>query len=340
VGTGSPGSLALKVVTFVTTDGQQGEDNDYFADHCDGVTVTITPSAASAATDYASLGGLNTAETKLLKSCLGDSDGDMTNNVDVYNWDVGSATYPHLIKLVRTVTSYNDGGYYAALWYDSSVFKLVNPFIPPDALQTDSYDVYTTKGILKRTSANAQAYFGYGAHHLVTASVAQTTDGYGTNFATRYGGSIACELEGASTANVLHCLNRTDLFTVLDFGNPQANPPYINLYTAKRIWTTEFDRTVSEAVTTGISTVTDPNQLKQELRRGTNVIETDLALNWGASDLTYNFFVYKFVPHASSTYNYVAPCSNRGICNTDSGICTCFPGYTSDDCSVQNSLAL
>jgi hypothetical protein len=328
------------VVTFVVTDGQQGEDNDYFADHCDGVTTTINAVGGAAATDFVTLGGLDTAEIKLLKACLGDADGDATNNVEVYNWDYGSAAYPHLIKLVRTVTSYNDGGYYAALWYDSSTFKLVNPFIPPDAAATDTYDIYTTKGVLKRTSTNAEAYFSYGAHHIVTVSDVQTTDVKSTN--AYYGGSIACELEGTSTTNVDHCMNHTDLFTVLDFTNFQANPPYINLYTAKRVWTTEFKKSLSnlDAKGASISATTDPERLRQELRRGTNVIETDLALNWGANDQTYDFRVYKFVPDTSSTYNYVAPCSNRGICNTDIGVCQCFAGYTSDSCSVQNSLAL
>lgn len=214
---------------------------------------------------------------------------------------------------------------------------MVNPFVPPDATATDSYDIYTTKGTLKRTSSNSEAYFGYGSHFLVTASTAQSTEALALNYNTRYAGSLACELESATTTNVDHCLNHTDIITILDFGNPTANAPYMNLYTVKRIWTTESVNSVSNVTGT---TVTDPERLKQELRRGTNVIETDLALNWGGSDYTYNFNVYKFVPHASSTYNYVAPCSNRGICNTDSGICSCFSGYTSDDCSVQNSLAL
>jgi hypothetical protein len=44
---------------------------------------------------------------KLFKTCLGDSNGQMDDNVDVYNWDHGdkkssggSFTNPHLIKLV------------------------------------------------------------------------------------------------------------------------------------------------------------------------------------------------------------------------------------------------
>merc|ERR1712169_149192 len=61
VGSGANG-LALQVVTFVNTDGQQGEENDYFADHCDGVTATITASVSTDATQYSQLAGLSTAE--------------------------------------------------------------------------------------------------------------------------------------------------------------------------------------------------------------------------------------------------------------------------------------
>jgi hypothetical protein len=318
------------IVTFVVTDGQQGEDNDYFADHCDGVTATIAAvsNSGAAASDYSALAGLDTAEIKLLKACLGDSNGDSTDNVEVYNWDYGSAAFPHLIKLVRTVTSYNDGGYYAALFWNSafSEFKLLNPFVAPDGLATDSYDIYTTKGTLKRTSSTAKAIFGYGYHHIVTTSTLQKYN----DDETGYDGDISCETGHASTD---YCLDADDLFTVLDHTNYNANPPYINLYTAKRIWTTEYKHDVKDS-NQGLQTSTN------ELHRGTNVIESDLAMNWGGDDTTYFFSVYKFVPDSTSTYEYVASCANRGICNTDSGICECFPGYTSDSCAVQNSLAL
>jgi hypothetical protein len=53
------------------------------------------------------LTGFSSAEKALLKACLGDSDFDSGNNVEVYNWDYGSELYPHIIKLIRSVTVRN-----------------------------------------------------------------------------------------------------------------------------------------------------------------------------------------------------------------------------------------
>jgi len=66
-----------------------GEDTDYVPDLCEGVLVTLTAYSATSAPFTTKLGGMSTQEIKLLKTCLGDSDGDSTNNVEVYNWDYG-----------------------------------------------------------------------------------------------------------------------------------------------------------------------------------------------------------------------------------------------------------
>jgi hypothetical protein len=42
----------------------------------------------------------------------------------------------------------------------------------------------------------------------------------------------------------------------------------------------------------------------------------------------------------ANTYNYVAQCSNRGTCDSSTGLCKCFKGYASDNCDKQNMLAM
>jgi len=79
----------------IYANGFTGEDTDYVNDECEGVTVTL---AADTATHY--LTGLTATTTKLLKKCLGDSNGVTSDNVEVYDWDYGTWMNPHLIKLV------------------------------------------------------------------------------------------------------------------------------------------------------------------------------------------------------------------------------------------------
>lgn len=169
------------MITRVYSDGQQGESEDYFADHCDGVTATINKASLTGDTNFNNdfntyhYLGLSDSEVALLKACLGSSDDDDTNNVETYNWDWGNAIFPHLIKLVRSTTVYTDGGYYVALvWKQdgnhkeceslcgsgvTGAFVLVNPFKSLDtdgvttgdtsfSYGTDLYDIYTTKGTL------------------------------------------------------------------------------------------------------------------------------------------------------------------------------------------------
>merc|ERR1719261_956461 len=50
--------------------------------------------------------------------------------------------------------------------------------------------------------------------------------------------------------------------------------------------------------------------------------------------------IFKFSQATTGTYTYVSECSNRGVCDSEVGVCECFKGYTNDDCSVQSSLAV
>lgn len=473
-------SKKYRVITKVWTDGQQGEFNDYFADHCDGVQVTISNLGVytGAAGDFFNsvsspeqnqfsgakfyLDSLTSTEKMLLKVCLGDADFDTKNNVGVYNWDTGSSSYPHLIKLVRSVTTYTDGGYYAAIYYvetdnfdglgSGGTFYLLNPFSPPDAFATDSYEVYTTKGVFAQASSTVGAYFGFGSKTIYTVNpyddpqssfydpsntarykgtklatgttssksstitvtaaftpvVGMTVTGQGLSpntivtavggsastytvtvsppvvtsdgsvlqlqFGYDYsGGDLSCETGLSDTlkwkfwnSNTIQtsqvtypstyvCLNNSDIITFLNPGLPAMNPPHINLYTVKRLH--KSVPRLSEWARWGYfkagtsSLYGQAYDGGQDMKYMTSTITLDHATNWGVSvggakqklaSVTSNnqFFIYKFYPAPVSTYNYVAPCSNRGTCDTTTGLCQCFPGYTSDDCHVQSSLSL
>lgn len=343
-------SSSGRVITKVWTDGQQGESNDYFGNHCDSVTVTI------GFTGYGQyyLTGLTAAEKALLKNCLGSSDFDTSNNLETYNWDYGNKFYPHIIKLVRSATVYTDGGYYAAVYYKTGTaldntpsptsaqgaqgtFMLLNPFSPPDSFATDNYEVYTTTGTLALTSNRSEAVFSFASNliYTVNASYDQSPQSI-----LNFDGDISCEIgsnNAYKTQWVFHCLNKSDIFTFLSFNNPEVNPPHLNLYTAQRLYTKKFEYSVFDL----FGTEGTDSHAKYEAHYMSHVITTDIATNWGATSAgQQQFNIYKFFPTTASTYNYVASCSNRGICDNSVGTCSCFPGYTNDDCSVQNSISL
>ena len=79
----------------------------------------------------------------------------------------------------------------------------------------------------------------------------------------------------------------------------------------------------------------------KELAYGTNMIKSDFATNWATSlSGQGKFRVFKFVPYAGDTYEYVSQCSNRGICNNEDGLCDCYKGYTGQHCEEQSTVAL
>eukprot|EP01033_Poteriospumella_lacustris_P013984 gene13984-9988_t len=374
-----------KVITKVWTDGQAGEDEDYVADHCNGVTVRIGRAAgkARAYTDrtfpgldvdgqqISYLTGLFQSEKDKLMNCLGASDFDDSNNIGVYNWDYGGKSYPHLIKLVRTVTTYTDGGYYAVIYYDptatdiyddsgsTGVFRLLNPFNPPDNLRTDQYEVYTTKGTLALTTELAEATFGFASQYIYTTNVSYDLNNTYNRFDANvpYDGDISCEKTATNSEKfryLRHCLNTSDLFMVLNWEFPEYNPANLNMYRAERVHTYAPTHSVKDRWHNTLASNVADNTLSYL----THQITADISTNWGVSvggtffeadqsatkyyddPNRAKFHVYKFFPAEESTYHYVNECSNRGLCNRQTGLCECFSGYTTDSCNEQSALAV
>lgn len=332
------------VETFVFTDGQQGESIDYFGDHCDDVTVQIGMTSAD---DHFYLGGLTTVETQLLKACLGGADDDVASNKEIYDWDYGSIDYPHLVKLVLSQTAQTDGGYYVALYWDGTVFKLLHAFYPLDVsfatgVEDEEYEVYTTKGVLARTSKYTEASVAVGSNLLVTTNVTADTE-EGVQY-TQFTGDISCENYADNMGYVSYCVNKTDIIIPLHWGpnDDDYKQQFINMYTVDKIG--QVERTVAFGDARRLS-ATDV-----EINQGTNQITMDMSSNFyhaameqdalDAARSESNLYVYKFFPDAASNYEYVAQCANRGICNTEEGLCECFGGYTGDACQIQASLSV
>merc|ERR1711988_759444 len=52
----------------------------------------------------------------------------------------------------------------------------------------------------------------------------------------------------------------------------------------------------------------------------------------------YKFYPPTLASTGTTGYHYVAECSNRGICDGETGLCNCFAGYAGDNCGLVSSL--
>jgi len=232
-----------------------------------------------------------------------------------------------------------------------------------DYAQTTKFNVFTTTGYLQLVRSNARAFTvevesteSYDAQseripymHTDTvyfAPYTQSGDDYGQHDCESLNGDLS------GTAH-LACIEKGDLIMMLAMGyqtsvsthgylpdpSPDAttgaalitptrfltNPIYPNIYTVEKL--SRENRASSSDVESKY------RRVQMKLNMGTNAQYT---MDTTAAD-DYGAYVYKFYPPTG--YNYVAECSNRGVCDSTSGICQCFSGYTNDNCDTQNALS-
>jgi len=228
------------------------------------------------------------------------------------------------------------------------------------------YHVYTTTGYLQLVSpqsavvtmpSNVAKYSPYFFSNTLYVTPNQNSD-------SNYYGNIDCESLGvlanypysktyAGPHNALDCLNKGDMVMVLFAESASVStiasrsPVYPDLYTVMKTSVQPYAK------------ATNPHTIDDEVQRRQLVLNYGVNQVYGlnaagsaytAYDNTQATFaakiasalgggsVFKFYPPTG--YNYVGECSNRGVCDPVQGVCTCFPGYTSDNCGVPNALAL
>merc|ERR1712196_600792 len=153
--------------------GLTGEFTDYFATQCRHAYINVKTATYTGVSELNSgykmepLGSSNMG-FKLLKQCLGDSDGVVEDNVEVYDWDYGSlpvatvksmmSSYPHAVKLVQ-VDPFDDyaGGMYYLTWWEPNTQEFILANFPGNnTLDTDNtFAVYTTDGVVERVIADS-----------------------------------------------------------------------------------------------------------------------------------------------------------------------------------------
>jgi hypothetical protein len=348
-------SSSLK--SFVFADGFHGEFDDYVPDHCEDVLATITEVSGQGFV----LDGLDAAELKLLKNCLGDSNGNTglggtgvkyavspgateipSQSDETYDWDQGSVKHPHLIKLVQkrdkdvytricnATDTYNSAfntpdwcdnyapaGFYLPMIFDDSLgFRLfgLTGTSNTEVSTSTEYHVFTTTGMLLQIGSDAafttDNLFSRNLHYTTTtkdcetmATASKTDSISGLNQCLEKGDRVMFFYTGTDTDTL-----DIDQGTLID---QRLNPKHHNMYTVDKI---SIGRDALFAARTEIV--------------------LDMGINFGHLSFAN---AYKFYPPTGASW--AKECSDRGNCNTDTGLCECYTGYTHDDCSVQNTLA-
>jgi hypothetical protein len=256
----------------------------------------------------------------------------------------------------------NAPGFYAVLYYNEAIHSTY-PFriftrAAKDYADDTQFFVFTTKGYLNLVNPNSVAFTKMTKYdNNATVSSHYTNIIHLSNFSTGnspdifpgYFGNLDCETNAIGENGARDCLNKNDWVMLFgtslngfsDLDNLRSNPVYPNLYQVKKIF--RADKTTWRGDADYPNADVDPSSEKHRLQIHLDY-SMNAAYNWHGTNVSTDTSaqVYKFHPSSVNLdggYRYVAQCSNRGICNTATGDCECFHGYTSDNCGTINALA-
>lgn len=243
----SPYSLT----TPVYNNGFYGENEDFVPDLCEGVTIQLNAvGSPNAVNGFYTIASLSADQLKLFKACLGDSNGNTADNVEVENWDHGTKINPHLIKLVDATQdedSYVDSdithhntpklkpltylckqgatlnadnlcektdapGFYAVIYWETTQAEFVIIGRPIDAYLTSTkFHVYTTTGYLERVDNLVAAFNTWNEAGTVVKDYLLSNKLFTHGQSSATRNGLDCETAGSTDV----CLNKGDYMMVL-----------------------------------------------------------------------------------------------------------------------------
>jgi len=242
----------------------------------------------------------------------------------------------------------NPAGFYAVIYWDSGAsFKVfTRPGVDYDS--NTKFHIYTTKGYLQLVNPNAGVFTHTFPRDHVDAQYAKNTHSrtlylVNNSAVADFKGQVDCETAPKGSFGSLDCLNKDDYVMVLNTQMTEkgykANPIYPNIYKVSKIFREEKKfRGTEGLVKQSPQNEVARHQIILDYGMNTKYVQQTAGYDSGLTDPNGpEGLIFKFYPVAP--YNYVGECSNRGICDSASGVCSCFRGYTGDNCGIQNALS-
>jgi hypothetical protein len=225
------------------------------------------------------------------------------------------------------------------------------------------FAIRTMTGIFQNVNPKVAAVTTYGGKNAVETyhtNMLHITNGTNTDGSPAYGSlaDLSCEAITGNDVKIKGCLNNGDRIILMSMpiqGQDSINAAdkkrmydcnarYTNIYTVKNAAQFPY----SEISVDGRVATTDYKTLQYfvELDRGVNAhYGIDFDETYGATDLKVlpgcAMYIYKYIKNTTvypaGGYEIDSDCSGRGLCDSSSGQCECFPGYTGDACGTINS---